>query len=73
MWLILLLFMIFCVFLISVICIQSKNFLSCPQNGCLILPASLHNEVALLVIEAYQKYLTDKPYGGILSEGIKQV
>ncbi|XP_051748623.1 ectopic P granules protein 5 homolog [Ctenopharyngodon idella] len=42
-------------------------------NGCLILPASLHNEVALLVIEAYQKYLTDKPYGGILSEGIKQV
>uniref|UniRef100_A0A8C2D5Y0 Ectopic P-granules autophagy protein 5 homolog (C. elegans) n=1 Tax=Cyprinus carpio TaxID=7962 RepID=A0A8C2D5Y0_CYPCA len=42
-------------------------------NGCLNLPASLHNEVALLVIEAYQKYLTDKPYGGILSEGIKQV
>ncbi|XP_059406308.1 ectopic P granules protein 5 homolog [Carassius carassius] len=42
-------------------------------NGCLILPASLHSEVALLVIEAYQKFLTDKPYGGILSEGIKQV
>ncbi|XP_056314223.1 ectopic P granules protein 5 homolog [Danio aesculapii] len=42
-------------------------------NGCLILPAPLHSEVALLVIEAYQKYLTDKPYGGILSEGIKQV
>ncbi|XP_073696062.1 ectopic P granules protein 5 homolog [Garra rufa] len=43
------------------------------SNGCLILPASLHSEIALLVIEAYQKYLTDKPYGGILSEGIKQV
>ncbi|KAG1968633.1 ectopic P granules protein 5 homolog isoform X1 [Pimephales promelas] len=42
-------------------------------NGCLILPASLHSEVALLGIEAYQKYLTDKPYAGILSEGIKQV
>ncbi|XP_026067016.1 ectopic P granules protein 5 homolog isoform X2 [Carassius auratus] len=42
-------------------------------NGCLILPSSLHSEVALLVIEAYQKFLTDKPYGGILSEGIKQV
>ncbi|XP_077087479.1 ectopic P granules protein 5 homolog isoform X2 [Siphateles boraxobius] len=42
-------------------------------NGCLILPASLHSEVALLAIEAYQKYLSDKPYGGILSEGIKQV
>ncbi|XP_016089928.1 ectopic P granules protein 5 homolog [Sinocyclocheilus grahami] len=42
-------------------------------NGCLILPASLHSEVALLVIEAYQNYLTDKPYSGILSEGIKQV
>uniref|UniRef100_A0A673K9Q2 Ectopic P granules protein 5 homolog n=1 Tax=Sinocyclocheilus rhinocerous TaxID=307959 RepID=A0A673K9Q2_9TELE len=42
-------------------------------NGCLILPASLHSEVALLVIEAYQKYLSDKPYSGILSEGIKQV
>ncbi|XP_065123099.2 ectopic P granules protein 5 homolog isoform X1 [Paramisgurnus dabryanus] len=43
------------------------------SNGCLVLPASLHSEVALLVIEAYQKYLTDIPYGGILSEGIKQV
>uniref|UniRef100_A0A9J8ALV3 Ectopic P-granules autophagy protein 5 homolog (C. elegans) n=1 Tax=Cyprinus carpio carpio TaxID=630221 RepID=A0A9J8ALV3_CYPCA len=42
-------------------------------NGCLILPASLHSEVALFVIESYQKYLTDKPYGGIFSEGIKQV
>ncbi|XP_051954087.1 ectopic P granules protein 5 homolog [Xyrauchen texanus] len=43
------------------------------QNGVLVQPASLHSDVALLVIEAYQKYLTDKPYGGILLEGIKQV
>uniref|UniRef100_A0A8C2FK11 Ectopic P-granules autophagy protein 5 homolog (C. elegans) n=1 Tax=Cyprinus carpio TaxID=7962 RepID=A0A8C2FK11_CYPCA len=42
-------------------------------NGCLIQSASLHSEVALFVIESYQKYLTDKPYGGIFSEGIKQV
>ncbi|XP_076853684.1 ectopic P granules protein 5 homolog [Brachyhypopomus gauderio] len=42
-------------------------------NGSLALSAALHSEVALLVVEAYQKYLTDKPYAGIISEGIKQV
>ncbi|KAG5280995.1 hypothetical protein AALO_G00066300 [Alosa alosa] len=42
-------------------------------NGCLALPDALHSEVALLAVEAYQKYLTDKPYGGIISESIKQV
>uniref|UniRef100_A0A4W5M3T2 Uncharacterized protein n=1 Tax=Hucho hucho TaxID=62062 RepID=A0A4W5M3T2_9TELE len=43
------------------------------QDGTLALPSSLHSEVALLVAEAYQKYLTDKPYNGFISEGIKQV
>lgn len=43
------------------------------QDGSLALPSSLHSEVALLVCEAYQKYLTDKPYTGLISEGIKQV
>ncbi|KAL0979304.1 hypothetical protein UPYG_G00183410 [Umbra pygmaea] len=43
------------------------------QDGTLALPSSLHSEVALLVAEAYQKYLTDKPYTGLISEGIKQV
>ncbi|XP_026178495.1 ectopic P granules protein 5 homolog [Mastacembelus armatus] len=43
------------------------------QDGSLALPSSLHNEVGLLVAEAYQKYLTDKPYSGLISEGIKQV
>uniref|UniRef100_A0A3P8W6G9 Ectopic P-granules autophagy protein 5 homolog (C. elegans) n=1 Tax=Cynoglossus semilaevis TaxID=244447 RepID=A0A3P8W6G9_CYNSE len=43
------------------------------QNGSLALPSSLHSEVALLVAEAYQKYLTDKTYSGLISEGIKQV
>lgn len=43
------------------------------QDGRLALPSSLHSEVALLVAEAYQKYLTDKAYTGLISEGIKQV
>lgn len=43
------------------------------QDGKLALPSSLHSEVALLVAEAYQKYLTDKVYTGLISEGIKQV
>lgn len=43
------------------------------QDGSLALSSSVHGEVALLVAEAYQKYLTDKPYSGLLSEGIKQV
>lgn len=43
------------------------------QDGSLALPSSIHSEVALLVAEAYQKYLTDKPYSGLISEGIKQV
>lgn len=43
------------------------------QDGTLALSSSLHSEVALLVAEAYQKYLTDKPYSGLISEGIKQV
>ncbi|XP_023676497.2 ectopic P granules protein 5 homolog [Paramormyrops kingsleyae] len=43
------------------------------QDGFLALEPALHTEVSLLVVEAYQKHLTDKPYEGIVSEGIKQV
>lgn len=43
------------------------------QDGSLALSSSLHREVALLVAEAYQKYLTDKTSTGLISEGIKQV
>uniref|UniRef100_A0A665WYL0 Ectopic P-granules autophagy protein 5 homolog (C. elegans) n=1 Tax=Echeneis naucrates TaxID=173247 RepID=A0A665WYL0_ECHNA len=43
------------------------------EDGSLVLASSLHSEVALLVVEAYQKYLTDKTYSGLISEGIKQV
>lgn len=50
-----------------------KNVLYFLQDGSLALSSSLHSEVALLVAEAYQKYLTDKPYSGLISEGLKQV
>lgn len=55
--------------------IASYTFLTCcvSQDGLLALPSVLHSEVALLVAEAYQKYLTDKPNSGLISEGIKQV
>lgn len=51
----------------------SEDVLYLLQDGSLALPSSLHSEVALLVAEAYQKYLTDKPYSGLISEGLKQV
>lgn len=53
--------------------VSVKPLFFCPQSGCLALPVALHKEVALLVVEGYQKHLTDKPYSGIISEGIKQV
>ncbi|KAM9214220.1 ectopic P granules protein 5 homolog [Leptosomus discolor] len=37
------------------------------------LDPAVHSEVALTVLEAYQKYLSQKPYAGLLSESIKQV
>ncbi|XP_053557038.1 LOW QUALITY PROTEIN: ectopic P granules protein 5 homolog [Bombina bombina] len=43
------------------------------EKNSLYLDASVHVEVALMVLEAYQKYISDKPYTGIISESIKQV
>ncbi|XP_069482999.1 ectopic P granules protein 5 homolog [Ambystoma mexicanum] len=43
------------------------------KQGTLHLDSGVHMEVALLVLEAYQKYITEKPYGGLISESIKQV
>ncbi|XP_056399364.1 ectopic P granules protein 5 homolog isoform X1 [Hyla sarda] len=37
------------------------------------LDHTLHVEVALMVLEAYQKHISDKPYTGVISESIKQV
>uniref|UniRef100_S4RB52 Ectopic P-granules 5 autophagy tethering factor n=1 Tax=Petromyzon marinus TaxID=7757 RepID=S4RB52_PETMA len=43
------------------------------QGTGLAVDSSIHLEVALLVMEAYQRFLANKPYGGIISESIKQV
>ncbi|XP_044132236.1 ectopic P granules protein 5 homolog isoform X1 [Bufo gargarizans] len=43
------------------------------DSKTLHLDHALHVEVALMVLEAYQKHICDKPYTGIISESIKQV
>lgn len=44
-----------------------------PSKGTLHLDRAVHAEVALMILEAYQKYLAQKPYAGLLSESMKQV
>uniref|UniRef100_A0A8D2D6R2 Ectopic P-granules 5 autophagy tethering factor n=1 Tax=Sciurus vulgaris TaxID=55149 RepID=A0A8D2D6R2_SCIVU len=43
------------------------------EQGTLHLNQTVHAEVALMVLEAYQKYLAQKPYAGLISESMKQV
>ncbi|XP_021140563.2 ectopic P granules protein 5 homolog isoform X2 [Columba livia] len=43
------------------------------EQDTLHLDPSVHSEVALMVLEAYQKYLSQKPYAGLISESINQV
>ncbi|XP_006889279.1 PREDICTED: ectopic P granules protein 5 homolog [Elephantulus edwardii] len=43
------------------------------EQDVLHLNQTVHAEVALMVLEAYQKYLAQKPYAGLLSESMKQV
>ncbi|XP_069885334.1 ectopic P granules protein 5 homolog isoform X2 [Dipodomys merriami] len=43
------------------------------EQGTLHLDQAVHAEVALMVLEAYQKYLAQKPYAGLISESMKQV
>ncbi|KAI5280116.1 Ectopic P Granules Protein 5-like [Manis pentadactyla] len=43
------------------------------QKNTLHLDEAVHAEVALMILEAYQKYLAQKPYAGLLSESMKQV
>uniref|UniRef100_A0A673TGY1 Ectopic P-granules autophagy protein 5 homolog n=1 Tax=Suricata suricatta TaxID=37032 RepID=A0A673TGY1_SURSU len=43
------------------------------EQGTLHLDQAIHAEVALMILEAYQKYLAQKPYAGLLSESMKQV
>ncbi|KAM6219553.1 ectopic P granules protein 5 homolog [Rhynchocyon petersi] len=43
------------------------------EQDVLHLNQTVHTEVALMVLEAHQKYLAQKPYAGLLSESMKQV
>ncbi|XP_027431595.1 ectopic P granules protein 5 homolog isoform X4 [Zalophus californianus] len=43
------------------------------EQGTLHLDQAVHAEVALMILEAYQKFLAQKPYAGLLSESMKQV
>ncbi|XP_060677815.1 ectopic P granules protein 5 homolog [Hemiscyllium ocellatum] len=58
---------------LACIILEGLNWGLDEQQSTLALDASLHTEVALMVLEVYQKYLTDKPYSGFISESIKQV
>ncbi|XP_053304240.1 ectopic P granules protein 5 homolog [Spea bombifrons] len=57
---------------LACVILEGLNWGYTDQNT-LHLDASVHVEVALMVLEAYQKYITDKPYAGLISESIKQV
>lgn len=43
------------------------------EQVSLHLDQAVHAEIALMILEAYQKYLAQKPYAGLLSESMKQV
>uniref|UniRef100_UPI00398EE457 ectopic P granules protein 5 homolog n=1 Tax=Pristiophorus japonicus TaxID=55135 RepID=UPI00398EE457 len=58
---------------LACIILEGLNWRLDEQQSSLTLDPSLHTEVALMVLEVYQKYLTDKPYSGFISESIKQV
>ncbi|XP_038646712.1 ectopic P granules protein 5 homolog isoform X2 [Scyliorhinus canicula] len=58
---------------LACIILEGLNWGLDEQQSTLALDPCLHTEVALMVLEVYQKYLTDKPYSGFISESIKQV
>ncbi|NXG70655.1 EPG5 protein, partial [Baryphthengus martii] len=58
---------------LACIILEGLNWGFGEHQDALHLDRSVHSEVALMVLEAYQKYLSQKPYAGLLSEGIKQV
>ncbi|XP_015703685.1 ectopic P granules protein 5 homolog isoform X4 [Coturnix japonica] len=57
---------------LACIILEGLNWGFCEQDALHLDPA-VHSEVALMVLEAYLKYLSQKPYSGLLSESIKQV
>ncbi|NWR38845.1 EPG5 protein, partial [Tachuris rubrigastra] len=58
---------------LACIILEGLNWGFGEQQNALHLDPAVHSEVALMVLEAYQKYLSQKPYAGLLSESIKQV
>uniref|UniRef100_H0YTN2 Ectopic P-granules 5 autophagy tethering factor n=1 Tax=Taeniopygia guttata TaxID=59729 RepID=H0YTN2_TAEGU len=58
---------------LACIILEGLNWGFGEHQNTLHLDPAVHSEVALMVLEAYQKYLSQKPYAGLLSEGIKQV
>ncbi|XP_010217080.1 PREDICTED: ectopic P granules protein 5 homolog, partial [Tinamus guttatus] len=58
---------------LACIILEGLNWGFGEHEDALHLDPAVHSEVALLVLEAYQKYLPQKPYAGLLSESIKQV
>ncbi|NXG93829.1 EPG5 protein, partial [Stercorarius parasiticus] len=58
---------------LACIILEGLNWGFGEHQNTLHLDPPVHSEVALMVLEAYQKYLSQKPYAGLLSESIKQV
>uniref|UniRef100_A0A8C8ATD5 Ectopic P-granules autophagy protein 5 homolog n=1 Tax=Otus sunia TaxID=257818 RepID=A0A8C8ATD5_9STRI len=58
---------------LACIILEGLNWGFGEHQDALHLDPAVHSEVALMVLEAYQKYLSQKPYTGLLSESIKQV
>ncbi|NWI67946.1 EPG5 protein, partial [Todus mexicanus] len=58
---------------LACIILEGLNWGFGEHQDALQLEPAVHSEVALMVLEAYQKYLSQKPYAGLLSESIKQV
>ncbi|XP_061469566.1 ectopic P granules protein 5 homolog isoform X3 [Rhineura floridana] len=58
---------------LACVILEGLNWGPCERQGGLHLDPAVHAEVALMVLEAYQKYLSQKPYSGLISESIKQV
>ncbi|NXG48026.1 EPG5 protein, partial [Psilopogon haemacephalus] len=58
---------------LACIILEGLNWGLSEHQDALHLDPAVHSEIALMVLEAYQKYLPQKPYAGLLSESIKQV
>ncbi|XP_039200472.1 ectopic P granules protein 5 homolog isoform X2 [Crotalus tigris] len=58
---------------LACIILEEMNWGPSEQQGYLHIDPAVHAEVALMILEAYQMYLPQKPYSGLLSESFKQV